>query len=54
MRGHRFQPPAGSTLLEKAPQLPTGALTDEFARELLELGQVVLDRQGLYLWFLGD
>ncbi|MFD4766278.1 hypothetical protein [Streptomyces niveus] len=43
-----------STLLEEVPRLPAGVLTDEFARELIELGQVVLDGQGLYLWFLGD
>ncbi|MFC9815254.1 hypothetical protein ACFVJM_24605 [Streptomyces virginiae] len=44
----------GSTLLEEVPRLPAGVLTDEFARELTELGQAVLDGQGLYLWFLGD
>ncbi|SPF07117.1 hypothetical protein [Streptomyces sp. MA5143a] len=43
-----------STLLEEVPRLPEGVLTNEFARELMELGQVVLDGQGLYLWFLGD
>ncbi|MFJ7154141.1 hypothetical protein ACIQUQ_04310 [Streptomyces sp. NPDC101118] len=43
-----------STLLEEVPRLPAGVLTDEFACELVELGQVVLDGQGLYLWFLGD
>ncbi|EST18395.1 hypothetical protein [Streptomyces niveus] len=43
-----------STLLEEVPRLPAGVLTDEFARELIELGQVALDGQGLYLWFLGD
>ncbi|APU38437.1 hypothetical protein [Streptomyces sp. TN58] len=43
-----------STLLEEVPRLPAGVLTDEFARELIELGQVVLAGQGLYLWFLGD
>ncbi|MFF7365988.1 hypothetical protein [Streptomyces sp. NPDC008125] len=43
-----------STLLEEVPRLPAGVLTDEFARELVELGQVVLDGQGLSLWFLGD
>ncbi|MFD6989349.1 hypothetical protein [Streptomyces sp. NPDC059943] len=43
-----------STLLEEVTRLPAGVLTDEFARELIELGQVVLDGQGLYLWFLGD
>ncbi|MEW1868014.1 hypothetical protein AB0420_07460 [Streptomyces caelestis] len=43
-----------STLMEEAPRLPAGVLTDEFARELIELGQAVLDGQGLYLWFLGD
>jgi hypothetical protein len=44
----------GSTLLEEVPRLPAGVLTDELARELIKLGQVVLDGQGLYLWFLGD
>ncbi|MFF5088323.1 hypothetical protein [Streptomyces niveus] len=43
-----------STLLEEVPRLPAGVLTDEFARELIELGQVALDGQGLYLWLLGD
>ncbi|MER6233687.1 MULTISPECIES: hypothetical protein [Streptomyces] len=43
-----------SILLKEVPRLPAGVLTDEFARELVELGQVVLDGQGLYLWFLGD
>ncbi|MFF8618496.1 hypothetical protein [Streptomyces sp. NPDC015350] len=43
-----------STLLEEIPRLPAGVLTDEFACELFELGQAVLDGQGLYLWFLGD
>ncbi|MET8845354.1 hypothetical protein ABZW67_35355 [Streptomyces rubiginosohelvolus] len=43
-----------STLLKEVPRLPAGVLTDEFARELIELGQAVLDGQGLYLWFLGD
>ncbi|MET9954027.1 hypothetical protein ABZ135_21080 [Streptomyces sp. NPDC006339] len=43
-----------STLLEEIPRLPPGVLTDEFARELIELGQTVLDGQHLYLWFLGD
>ncbi|MFE9254379.1 hypothetical protein [Streptomyces sp. NPDC006879] len=43
-----------STLLEEVPRLPAGVLSNEFARELIELGQVVLDGQGLYLWFLGD
>ncbi|MFD4031170.1 hypothetical protein ACFWVP_11690 [Streptomyces sp. NPDC058637] len=43
-----------STLLEEVSRLPAGVLTNEFARELIELGQVVLDGQGLYLWFLGD
>lgn len=43
-----------STLLAEVPRLPPGVLTEEFARELAELGQAVLDGQGLYLWFLGD
>ncbi|MEU2057101.1 hypothetical protein [Streptomyces bungoensis] len=43
-----------STLLEEVPRLPAGVLTDEFARDLIELGQMVLDGQGLYLWFLKD
>ncbi|MFD8582453.1 hypothetical protein [Streptomyces californicus] len=43
-----------STLLEEVPRLPAGVLTDEFAREVIELGQAVLDGPGLYLWFLGD
>ncbi|MGW3335087.1 hypothetical protein ACWDF9_31635 [Streptomyces rubiginosohelvolus] len=43
-----------STLLKEVPRLPAGVLTDEFAREWIELGQAVLDGQGLYLWFLGD
>ncbi|MET8747717.1 hypothetical protein [Streptomyces sp. NPDC004728] len=43
-----------STLLEEVSRLPAGVLTDEFARELIDLGQAVLDGQGLYLWFLGD
>ncbi|MET9652135.1 hypothetical protein ABZZ44_17930 [Streptomyces sp. NPDC006460] len=42
-----------STLLEEVPRLPAGVLTDEFVRELIELGEVVLNGQGLYLWFLG-
>ncbi|MGW2090219.1 hypothetical protein [Streptomyces sp. NPDC001880] len=43
-----------STLLEEIPRLPPDVLTDEFARELVELGQTILDGQHLYLWFLGD
>ncbi|MEE2040936.1 hypothetical protein Q8791_27315 [Nocardiopsis sp. CT-R113] len=43
-----------STLLGEVPRLPPGVLTDEFARELLDLGQRVLDGEHLYLWFLGD
>ncbi|MGW1709623.1 hypothetical protein ACWCP8_30040 [Streptomyces sp. NPDC002206] len=43
-----------STLLEEIPQLPPGVVTDELAREILELGRTVLDGQHLYLWFLGD
>ncbi|MER5689218.1 hypothetical protein [Streptomyces sp. NPDC002205] len=43
-----------STLLEEIPQLPPGVVTDELARELLELGRTVLEGQHLYLWFLGD
>ncbi|MFE7511353.1 hypothetical protein ACFU8I_09020 [Streptomyces sp. NPDC057540] len=42
------------TLLAEVPRLPPGVVTDEFARELLDLGQRVLDGQHLYLWFLGD
>ncbi|MER7171728.1 hypothetical protein [Streptomyces mesophilus] len=42
------------TLLDELPRLPSGVVTDEFARELAELGQVVLNGQALYLWFLGD
>lgn len=43
-----------SSLLQEVPRLPAGVLTDEFTRELIEMGQAVLDGQGLYLWFLGD
>lgn len=43
-----------ATLLAEVPRLPPGVVTDEFARELLDLGQKVLDGQHLYLWFLGD
>jgi hypothetical protein len=43
-----------STLMEEIPRLPPGVLTDVFARELLEMGQMVLDGHHLYLWFLGD
>ncbi|MFD8424534.1 hypothetical protein [Streptomyces sp. NPDC059466] len=43
-----------ATLLEEIPRLPAGVLTDQFMRELIELGQAVLDGQHLYLWFLGD
>ncbi|MFD5984641.1 hypothetical protein [Streptomyces cyaneofuscatus] len=43
-----------SSLLQEVPRLPAGVLTDEFTRELSEMGQAVLDGQGLYLWFLGD
>ncbi|MFF0163255.1 hypothetical protein ACFYRY_37850 [Streptomyces sp. NPDC005263] len=43
-----------ATLLEEIPRLPPDVLTDEFARELIELGQKVLGGQHLYLWFLGD
>ena len=43
-----------STLLGEVPCLPPGVLSDEFARELLDLGQRVLDGEHLYLWFLGD
>lgn len=43
-----------STLLREIPRLPPGVLTDEFAREVFELGRTVLDGQHLYLWFLGD
>ncbi|MFF3286169.1 hypothetical protein [Streptomyces sp. NPDC003023] len=43
-----------STLLMEVPRLPAGVLPAAFAHELIELGQVVLDGQGLYLWFLGD
>jgi hypothetical protein len=43
-----------ATLLEEVPRLPPGVVTDEFARELMELGRRVLDGQHLYLWFLGD
>lgn len=43
-----------STLLTEVPQLPPGVLTAEFARELAELGQAVLDGPHLYLWFVGD
>ncbi|MFD8945438.1 hypothetical protein ACFV00_26100 [Streptomyces californicus] len=42
-----------STLLGEVLRLPAGVLTDEFAREVIELGQAVLDGPGLYLWFLG-
>ncbi|MET8695439.1 hypothetical protein ACFTT0_05955 [Streptomyces bauhiniae] len=43
-----------STLLAEVPRLPSGVATDECARELLELGQKVLEGLHLYLWFLGD
>ncbi|MFK0257512.1 hypothetical protein [Streptomyces sp. NPDC090445] len=43
-----------STLLEEISRLPPGVLTDEFACELIELGQLTVDGQHLYLWFLGD
>ncbi|MFG2112899.1 hypothetical protein ACGFRB_09700 [Streptomyces sp. NPDC048718] len=43
-----------STLLAEVPRLPPGVLTDEFTRELIELGQAVLDGPHLYLWFVGD
>ncbi|MCF3132232.1 hypothetical protein IPZ69_18105 [Streptomyces olivochromogenes] len=43
-----------ATLLEEISRLPPGVVTDEFARELIELSQTVLDGQGLYLWFVGD
>lgn len=43
-----------TTLLGEVPRLPAGVLSDEFARELIELGHKVLDGQHLYLWFLGD
>lgn len=43
-----------ATLLAEVPHLPPGVVTDEFARELLDLGQRVLEGQHLYLWFLGD
>ncbi|MBO1336600.1 hypothetical protein [Streptomyces sp. VRA16 Mangrove soil] len=42
------------TLLAEVPRLPPGVVTEEFARELLDLAQEVLDGQHLYLWFLGD
>ncbi|MCG7524990.1 hypothetical protein MHW47_11145 [Streptomyces sp. OfavH-34-F] len=42
------------TLLAEVPRLPPGIVTDALARELLDLGQTVLDGQHLYLWFLGD
>lgn len=42
------------TLLAEVPRLPQGVITDEFARELVDLGQRVLEGQHLYLWFLGD
>ncbi|MFF3175694.1 hypothetical protein ACFVQ0_24045 [Streptomyces sp. NPDC057900] len=43
-----------TTLLAEVPRLPPGVVTDEFSRELLDLGRTVLDGQHLYLWFLGD
>ncbi|MFF4364764.1 hypothetical protein [Streptomyces sp. NPDC001594] len=43
-----------ATLLKEVPRLPPGVVTEEFARELLDLGQKVLDGQHLHLWFLGD
>ncbi|MFD6989880.1 hypothetical protein [Streptomyces sp. NPDC059943] len=43
-----------STLLREIPRLPPGVLTDDLAREVLELGRTVLDGEHLYLWFLGD
>ncbi|MFE9539637.1 hypothetical protein [Streptomyces sp. NPDC006691] len=42
------------TLLAEVPRLPPGEVTDAFARDLLDLGQTVLDGQHLYFWFLGD
>ncbi|MFD3802929.1 hypothetical protein ACFWTC_04695 [Streptomyces sp. NPDC058619] len=43
-----------STLLDEVPRLPAGVVAEEFAREVLDLGQKVLDGHHLYLWFLGD
>ncbi|MEV7380636.1 hypothetical protein [Streptomyces lydicus] len=43
-----------SSLLGEVPRLPPGVVTDEFACELLELGQKVFGGQHLYLWFVGD
>jgi hypothetical protein len=43
-----------ATLLAEVPRLAPGVVTDEFAREIPDLGQTVLDGQHLYLWFLGD
>ncbi|MFE7616786.1 hypothetical protein [Streptomyces sp. NPDC057496] len=43
-----------ATLPAEVPRLPPGVVTDEFARELLDLGRMVLDGHHLYLWFLGD
>ncbi|MBM7440709.1 hypothetical protein [Streptomyces sp. HB132] len=43
-----------STLLAEVPRLPAGVVTDAVVRELVELGRMVLDGRGLYLWFLGD
>ncbi|WP_353941062.1 hypothetical protein ABII15_05055 [Streptomyces sp. HUAS MG91] len=42
------------TLRAEVPRLPPGVVTKEFARELLDLSQTVLDGHHLYLWFLGD
>lgn len=42
------------TLLDELPLLPPGVVTDEFAQELTELAQAVLDGPHLYLWFVGD
>jgi hypothetical protein len=49
-----FNSRQAATLPEEVPRLPPGVVTDEFARELIELGRKVLDGQHLYLWFLGD
>ncbi|MEU6014326.1 hypothetical protein ABZ826_09755 [Streptomyces sp. NPDC047515] len=43
-----------STLPAEVPRLPPGVVTDECAREILELGRTVLEGQHLYPWFLGD
>ncbi|MFG3097277.1 hypothetical protein [Streptomyces sp. NPDC048202] len=42
------------TLLAEVSRLPPGVITAEFARELLDLGQTVLDGPTGYLWFVGD